>query len=153
MTLIAKPVIKNKFWIVESSGAQIATIQAHPEGVTYVHDDQREAFPSIKMLSDRYNIQFDKSRASKAKARNTEGDVYGYYSDGAAFNEVFDVPRKLPLFTRTATSKSYFCAGYYLVKYTNAWVVETCPKLITLNRYEFKGPFRSHDEALESQHG
>jgi hypothetical protein len=41
--LIAKPVVKNKFWIVEQSGSQVATIQAIDEagGFAYVHDNER----------------------------------------------------------------------------------------------------------------
>jgi hypothetical protein len=57
--IIAKPVVKNKFWIVEEGGEKIATIQAIEEGgFAYVHDEQRELFPSIKMISKKYNIEF-----------------------------------------------------------------------------------------------
>jgi hypothetical protein len=154
MTLIAKPIVKNKFWIVESSGEQIATIQSTPGGVTYVHDTQRENFPSIKILGDRYNIQFDRSRVSKPRVKNITGDVYGYPCQGSAFNEVFDVPRKLPLYTKTATSKSYFCAGHYMVSYDGeTWEYEFSPKLIALNRYEFLGPFATQQQALAASNG
>ena len=55
--LIAKPVVKNKMWIVESAGTKVGNIMAVDEGgVVYVHDNQRESFPSIKLLSKQYNI-------------------------------------------------------------------------------------------------
>jgi hypothetical protein len=58
--LIAKPVIKNKFWVVEDSGQKIATIQAKDDGgYAYVHDEQREYFPSVKNLKLKYNIPED----------------------------------------------------------------------------------------------
>ena len=68
--MIARPVVKNKFWIVEEGGNKIATIQAIDEGgVAYVHDEQREVFPSIKLLSKKYNINFVKAeRVKKEKA-------------------------------------------------------------------------------------
>ena len=65
MNTIAKPIVKNKFWIVERDGEKLATIQAIDEdgGYAYVHDDQREVFPTIKLLSSKYNIEF--ARAEK----------------------------------------------------------------------------------------
>lgn len=154
MELIAKPVVKNKFWIVEDHGMKIATIQAIEEGgFVYVHDNQREHFPSIKILSREHNIEFDKSKAAKSKDEVHE--VYGYPSNFRTYNEIFDVQRKLPIFTKTSKSKSFFCAGYYLIKFSNTWVKAFCPKAITLNRYEYLGPFKSQDEMsakLKEQH-
>lgn len=155
MTTIAKPVVKNKFWIVEEEGKKIATIQVVDEGgVAYVHDNQRELYPSIKLLSLEHNIVFDKSKPAKVKP--VTYDVYGYPSNFKTFNEIFDVQRKLPIFTKTAKSKSFFCAGHYLIKFSNTWVKAFCPKTITLNRYEYMGPFKTIEEMtarLKEQHG
>jgi len=149
-TAIAKPIVKNKFWIVEDHGEKIATIQAIDEGgFAYVHDDQRELFPTIKLLTKKYNIEFVK--AEKAKKPKLEVyDVYGYPTQHQPHNEVLDVQRYLPIFTKTAKSKSYFCAGYYIIKFSSTWVRAFCPKLITLNRYEYQGPFKSQDRMLEA---
>ena len=151
MNLLAKPVIKNKYWIVEDHGNKVATIQAIDDGgFSYVHDNQRERFASIKMISKKYNIDF--ARAEKIKLTQT-GEVYGYPCQGKCFNEVFDVARRLPIYSKSAKSRSFFCAGYYLVKYGNNWIKEYCPKLITLNRYEYIGPFKTEKEAKEYKHG
>jgi hypothetical protein len=155
MELIAKPIVKNKFWIVEESGKQIATIQAIEEGgFVYVHDNEREKFPTIKVLSHQHNINFDKSKPAKVKPEVYE--VYGYPSSFRTYNEIFDVQRKLPIFTKTAKSKSFFCAGHYLIKFSNTWVRAFCPKAITLNRYEYLGPFKTVEEMsakLKEQNG
>jgi hypothetical protein len=156
MNAIAKPVIKNKYWIVESEGTKIATIQAIEEGgFAYVHDNTRERFPSIKLLSKQYNIEFVKAEKPK-KDRSAAHEVYGYPAGNQPHNEVFDVQRKLPIYTKTAKSKSYFCAGHYIIKFSNTWVRATCPKLITLNRYEYQGPFHTTEEmtaALKKANG
>ena len=156
MNAVAKPVIKNKYWIVESEGTKIATIQAIEEGgFAYVHDNTRERFPSIKLLTKQYNIEFVKAEKVK-KEKSSVNEVYGYYTPSATHNEVFDVQRKLPIYTKTAKSKSFFCAGYYIIKFSNTWVRATCPKLITLNRYEFQGPFHTAEEmtaALKQANG
>jgi len=143
---IAKPVVKNKFWVVEDRGHKVATIQAVEDGgFVYVHDEQRERFNSIKLLSKQYNIVFDKS--SKKIAKVVAGNhIHGYPTQAKAHNELYDITRRLPVYTKTAKSKSYFCAGYYIIQFDSHWAKAYCPKLITLNRYPFLGPFKTQEE-------
>ena len=54
--------------------------------------------------------------------------------------------KKLPLFTKSKKSKSLYCAGYYIIKFEKGWVRSFCPKMLTLDRYPFKGPFRTQLE-------
>lgn len=146
MNLLAKPVVKNKYWIVEDSGSKIATIQAIDEGgYAYVHDDQRERFDTIKMLSKKYNIHFDNSKPPKPMVTH---DCYGFPASGKPYNQVWDVQRKLPIYSKNLKSKSLYCAGYYVVKFNNSWIREYSPKNITLARYEFFGPFKTVEEQI-----
>ena len=147
MSLLAKQVIKNKCWIVEQDGNKVASILTHPDGVTLIHKGRKERFTSLKNLSDRYNIVVDKTVPKKAPKESH--DVYGYPCDHNAKNVLWDVPKKLPVFTKGLKSKSFFCAGYYIVKFNNGWVKSYCPKLITLNRYPYQGPFKSQEEMQE----
>ena len=148
--VIAKPVVKNKFWIVESGGEKIATIQAIEEGgFVYVHDEQREMFPSIKMITKKYNIEFVKAERPR-RVKQDIYDVYGFPTPNQPNNEVLDVQRYLPIYTKGAKSKSFFCAGYYIIRFSNTWVRAYCPKLITLNRYEYQGPFKTQERMIEA---
>jgi hypothetical protein len=148
--IIAKPVVKNKFWIVEEGGEKIATIQAIEEGgFVYVHDEQRELFPSIKMITKKYNVEFVKAERPRREKQDVY-DVYGFPTNSQPNNEVLDVQRYLPIYTKGAKSKSFFCAGYYIIKFSSTWVRAYCPKLITLNRYEYQGPFKTQEAMLES---
>jgi hypothetical protein len=144
--MIAKPVVKNKFWIVENDGKPVATIQAGPTGVALVHDEYRELFPSIKMLSARYNIRVSRSMA-KVVQPVAPPSIYGFPLTGKSFNEVYDVKRQLPFYTKTAKSKSQYCAGHYAVLINRRWATQFCPKAITLNRYEYLGPFVTDEQA------
>jgi len=148
--MIAKPVVKNKMWIVESAGTKIGNIMAVDEGgVVYVHDDQRESFPSIKILQKKYNIEFVKAEKPK-RVKQDVYEVYGFPTNSAPNNEVLDVQRYLPIYTKGAKSKSFFCAGYYIIKFSSTWVRAYCPKLITLNRYEYQGPFKTQERMIEA---
>ena len=59
---------------------------------------------------------------------------------------MYDVKRKLPLFTKSAKSNSLYCAGYYIIHFDKGWVKSFCPKLVTIERYESKGPFKTDIE-------
>ena len=144
--IIAKPVVKNKFWIVEEAGEKVATIQTIEEGgVAYVRNDHREVFASIKLLSKKYNIEFVKTEKAVALP-DAVYEIHGYPTPHRPHNVLFDVQKHLPIFTKTLKSKSYFCAGYYIIKFNHNWARAYCPKAITLNRYEYQGPFKTQEE-------
>ena len=145
--LRATPVVKNKFWIVEQDGKKVATIQAIDEGgIVWSDGESRETYPTVKMLKDKHNVEFVKS--TRAKKEKTSS-VYGYPADCIPHNPLYDVSKKLPIYTKDTKSKSFYCAGYYLVRLNAHWSKAYCPKLITLQRYEFAGPFHSAEQQLE----
>ena len=144
--LIAKPVVKNKFWVVEDQGQRVATIQAVEDGsIVYVHADHREKYPSIKILSKQHNIKFT---AANKIPKDKDNQVYGYPIVGRSFNVVYDIKKRLPIYTKTEKSKSQYCAGYYLLLLNNIWTKTFCPKSISVNRYQYLGPFKTETEML-----
>ena len=148
--LIARPVLKNKFWIVEAQGNKVATIQAAEDGgFVYVHDDARERFATIKLLSKAHNVVFDNVTPKKEKLAETH-EVHGFPVSQKPWNTLWDVKHQFPVYTKTSKSKSYYCAGYYIIKFNNGWVKSYCPKFITLNRYDFQGPFKTKAEMQEA---
>jgi hypothetical protein len=149
MTVFAKPVLKNKFWIVENQGEKVATIQMVDDGsVVYVSSTERKKYTSIKLLSKDYNIIFDKE-TKKIKDVKTEHELHGYPVNGKPWNSLYDIKHQFPIYTKTSKSKSFYCAGYYIIKFNNGWVKSFCPKFITLNRYEYQGPFKTKLEMQE----
>lgn len=151
MTLTAKTIVKNKCWLVESTeGEQVGTIITNPRGVVYVNQksSKREQFASLKLLSDRYNILIEKPKNIKILAMAE--DVYGYPCESKAHNKLWDVRKQVPVFTKSTKSKSFYCAGYYIIKFNLGWVKSFCPKLITLNRYEYQGPYSTKEEMTDN---
>ncbi len=64
--LIAKPIIENKYWVVESQGNKIAAVLAVEDGgYTYVSEDLRKNYPSIKLLKKEHNINFIEKESKK----------------------------------------------------------------------------------------
>lgn len=143
MNLTAKTIVKNKFWIVENEGQKVATIQATDNGLVLVKGQDRESFVDFRSLTSKYNIHVTKPQTTK----NRDNSIYGFPSSGRSYNVIFDVKRKLPFYTKTKKSKSFFCAGYYAIFLNNEWAVQFCPKGITVKRYPYHGPFKTEEEA------
>ena len=148
MTLEAKTILKDKYWIVENSGERIAIIQAIDEGgYVYASELERKRYPTIKLLSKAHNISFTKESAKSKTA--IEHEIYGYPTNCKPWNVLYDVKHKFPIYTKTSKSKSYYCAGHYIIRFNNGWVKSYCPKFITLNRYDYQGPFKTKEEMQE----
>lgn len=144
--LLAKPVIKNKFWIVEDQGTKVGTIQAidNDGGYVFADSDHRRKYPTIRLLSEEHNVVFDRStKANKSTERNHT--AYDFPVPRRAYNILWNLQHQVAVFTLDPRSKSFYCAGYYLIQINGEWTEQFCPKLITLNRYKFLGPFKSQE--------
>jgi hypothetical protein len=145
----AKQIVENKFWILETeSGDRVGTVARRGDKVTAMIKDQPETFDSFDELIGKYDVAFVK-RTREHKPKETEHEVYGYPTSTEPHNGLWNVQMKVPLYTKTNKSNSYHCAGYYIVLFGTGWVKSFCPKLITLQRYEYKGPFKSKLEMQE----
>ena len=142
--MIAKEILNGKFWIVEEDGENVATISYNDE--KYILSDKKGTrfFENQKQLKK--TLGNDVTWTALKIAKEYTKDVHGYPTSCQPHNPIFDVKRKLPLFTKSAKSKSLYCAGYYVIHFEKGWVKSFCPKLITVERYETKGPFRTEIE-------
>jgi hypothetical protein len=146
--IIAKPVIDNQYWILKKDDAKIGNIQVAPDGSYDVKILDRCAnFKTIPMLRNSVDIEFQGQESLSAPEPN---QVHGYHTGCTTFNGMWNVQLKLPLFTKEEKSKSWFAAGWYRIKQHRTWKAVQNPKLITLERYKFQGPFYSKEEANES---
>lgn len=145
--LHAKPIIENKFWIVEKDGAKFATLRKNEDNRFVLSNEQGvKIYDTKKSLTDQFGKDFFIVKIVK-EANNAEpNEVHGYSTSTPPHNAMFDIQRKLPLFTKSGDSKSLYCAGYYVIRFDKGWVKSFCPKLITLQRYEFQGPFKTEFE-------
>jgi len=145
MTFKAKPVLKDKFWIVEQEGVKIGTLSKNEEGFTLTSAGKINLFKTERQLKKTYGNNFLVANI-KTKAGDTSKDVHGYPTRTIPYNSMFDIQRKLPLFTKSEKSKSVYCAGYYLIKFNVNWLKSYCPKLITVERNDYMGPYKTELE-------
>jgi hypothetical protein len=149
MTLKAKNIVENRFWIIENDrGDRIGNIAQTTSGVRCTVSDVVEIFPSMAEMIEKKNISIVR-KTREIKSKIIDGEVYGYPTNHIPHNILWNVKLKLPLYTKNEKSSSFFCAGYYIVKYNKTFVGEFTPKLITLQRYEYEGPFKTKLEQQE----
>ena len=138
----AKTVIPNQYWILKQNNHKVGQIEVGEHGVTVKIQGQVAGYKTIKMASRAANIEF----GTVNKTTTSTNLVHGYEVSGRVYNPVWDVKHRLPLFTRNNKSKSWFAAGWYTVKQHRNWKAVQHPKLITLQRYAYQGPFHSKEE-------
>jgi len=148
MTVRAKTLVKDKFWIVEQNGEKLGTLskQADNGWIFLSKQDKRQVFHTQESLFTKFGFGiFDEPDINKSagEIQVDNFDVHGYPCSQYPYNPMFDVQKQLPIYTKTPKSKSQFAAGYYIICFEKGWRKAYCPKIITLSRYEFKGPMKN----------
>ena len=147
MSIVAKPIIDKQFWILQENNRKIGNVEACAGGYQITMNNQVIQFKTIKMLEQRVNIKFEPK--GKIVSSLSARQVHGYPTTSRVYNGIWNVPEKLPMYTKTAKSKSWYAAGWYKVKQGRAWEVVQDPKLIVLQRYPYHGPFYNKEASDE----
>ena len=148
MTVKAKTLVKDKFWIVEEHGQKLGTLQKKDDNgwIFLSKKDHRQVFHTQESLFTRFGFNiFEKSNTPEEPIieQTSNFTVHGFPCSQNPYNPMFDVQKQLPIYTKTPKSKSQFCAGYYIICFEKGWRKAYCPKMITLSRYEYKGPIKT----------
>ena len=147
MTLRAKPVLKDKFWIVENNGEKVGTMSYNDERYMFASAVETCFFDNTRQMKRKFGVNIEWGEATtNIESTEKSYEVHGFNTSVQPFNEMYDVKRRLPLFTKSEKSKSLYCAGYYIIHFDKGWVKSFCPKLITIERYESQGPFKTELE-------
>lgn len=143
--IVAKPVVDKNYWILTKDDSKIGAITADNNGyVVNIRGYQRQ-FKTLRTLKQQLEISLDSPprRVNAADARS----VHGFDAGCRAHNAMWHVQHRLPVFTKTAKSRSWYAAGWYAVRQNRSWRIVKNPKLILLQRYQFQGPFHTREEA------
>jgi hypothetical protein len=142
-TLIAKPVVKNQFWIVTDGEKKVGNVIAEGSGFDVKLNGSVAHFKNTSAIKKQTRIEFENiNKKTKPDTTFTE-----YPTTSKVYNSVFDIKRKIHLYTKTPKSKCYYAAGYYVLYQGSEPVVTFCPKYIFVQRYKYEGPFKTENEA------
>lgn len=140
--LNAKPVIPNKFWILESvTGERKGTLSIQLGQVKAVVNNTETVYENFDKACWDLAINIDTPKI-EGQTGAKEESVLGFPVKCDAYNPIWDIKRKLPVFTKTEKSKTLHAAGYYIINFDTGWVQSFCPKVSTLDTNDYKGPFK-----------
>tara|TARA_R110000822_G_scaffold265214_1_gene389187 strand:+ start:894 stop:1394 length:501 start_codon:yes stop_codon:yes gene_type:complete len=145
----AKTLIKDRFWIIEKNGQKLGTLQKEDTNgwIFLSRQQEKEIFHTQDSLYEKFGQGIFANDIQVPDVEEpTEWAVHGYPVNQQPYNPVFDVQKQLPMYTKTPKSKSQFCAGYYIIEFEKGWRKAYCPKVITLQRYAYRGPIKSKIE-------
>ena len=139
----AKEILKDKFWLVIDNGKNVGTISFDNDHYIVNSDGKYEVYKHKSNIKKKLG---DLTWTQLKIQETTQYDVHKFVCNSKPYNSMWDLKKKLPLFTKSKKSKSVYCAGYYIIKFNKGWVKSFCPKLITIERYDYKGPFKTEIE-------
>jgi len=147
MNIKAKPVVDGKFWIIEDDGVKYGVLkQTDQKKYILSSSEGTKTFDTKKKLQEFFGNDFFEIKNNIKITSKEPNEIYGYPCSSLPYNAIYQVKKHLPLFTKSDKSKSLYCAGYYIIKFDKGWVKSFCPKLITVERYPYKGPFKTELE-------
>lgn len=147
MNLIAKPIVKNEYWVVTDGEKKVGNVIADGNGFDVKIGDETVHYLSKNEIKKHKKINFE-----NLEKTNKNNPVFAVYptSGNRIYNSVFDVKRKLHIFTKTQKSKCYHAAGWFAIKQGEEYTNILCPKYIFIQRYPYIGPFKTESELNSS---
>lgn len=141
--LIAKPIIKDQYWVVTDGEKKVGNVQANGTGYEVKLNGNLSQFTNVQDIRKKTKIRFEPIKSNKTKASLPYPE---YPTTSKTYNNMFDLKKKLHLFTKTRKSKCYHAAGWFLIEQNGVKQAVFCPKYIFIQRYEYRGPFKTEDE-------
>lgn len=143
--LIAKPVVKNQYWVVTDGDKKVGNVLANGSGFDVKLNGINTHYKNTNDIKRKAKIEFQTLKTNKSKVQLPFAI---YPTTAKVYNSIFDVKRKLHLFTKTQKSKCFYAAGYFVINQNGNDEVVFCPKYIFVQRYPYNGPFKTENEAM-----
>ena len=143
-TLIAKPVVKDQFWVVTDGEKKVGNVIASGSGFEVKVNGTNTVYKDQKDVKKKTRIEFQTLKTDKTK---TQLPFAHYPTTTKVYNSILDIKRRLHLYTKTPKSKCYHAAGWFVMNQNGVADIVFCPKYIFIQRYDYQGPFKTEDEA------
>ncbi len=141
-------------WLVlgDTEDIRIGLLTESRDKYVLMAKGEKRQFLSRKDVNKFFEEDVFKNLVETVVEEDVKKDYYinGYPVDFDGPNEVIIKGNKLPLFSKKATSDVYYSAGYYCLHFPKNWMPAYCPKLSTLETYQYSGPYKTEMEMRSS---
>lgn len=142
--LTAKSIVNGTSWVITDGNTKVGNVTANTNGYEVSVNGSWYRFSSTDEIKQKLPINFKDTHIPATKMNNPYPE---FPVDGTASNSMIDVQRKLHLFTKSADSKCFYVAGWFVVQFETPEVI-LCPKYLYIQRYKYLGPFKTEQEAV-----
>lgn len=143
-SLVAKPIIKDQYWVVTDGDKKVGNVIADSSGFEVKLNGTLFHYSKADEVQKNAKIKFE---APKLPSRPSGSPYPEFPTTARVYNSMLDVKRKLHLFTKSKKSKCYHAAGWFVIDQNGNKQIEFCPKYIFIRRYDYLGPFKTQQEA------
>ena len=143
-TLIAKPVIKNQYWVVTDGERKIGNVVANGTGFDLIIGGGNTHYKTTTDIKKKAKIEFQTLKTDRSKVNLPFAE---YPTTSKVYNSILDIKRKLHLYTKAQKSKCYYAAGWFVMNQSGINEVMFCPKYIFIQRYPYYGPYKTQADA------
>ena len=147
MTFELRTTKEGESWLVLNDGVKVAAVHKSEDGYILARNGHVQNLGSARNVRKQLGVK-DWDPGQPVEKTTIHADLDGFSVDSEQyFNAAIEVQRRLPVYTTEPNSKCYFAAGWYRIRIKGRDRVQFCPKLLTLNRNQFWGPFHTESEA------
>jgi len=144
--LIAKPIIKDQYWVVTDGTQKVGNMVADGSGFNVNMNGISKYFNNSQELKNTTQIQF---QSLKNDSNKIDLPFTQYPTTSKVYNSILDIKRKLHLYTKTSKSKCFYAAGWFAMNQNGVFETIFCPKYIFIQRYPYHGPYKTEGEAKD----
>ena len=145
MSIKLKPITETAWLVIgDTEDTRIGLLTEIRNQYVLMVKGEKQQFINRKEVNKFFNEDVFENVAEVVPAAEMKKDYFinGYPVDFDSPNEVILKGNKLPLFSKKATSDVYYSAGFYCLHFPKNIMPAFCPKLSTLETYNYVGPFK-----------
>lgn len=143
--LTATEITKN-FWIVKDGKEKCGVLSLREDnGTEHYRYSATQGASTIEYLPADIADHFEFTGKTDESSWHDQ-TVFGYPVIKVETFQIREID-ELPCFSKTVSSSVFFAAGWYSINFDNGgWMESFCPKLGTLRKYEYMGPFKTESD-------
>jgi len=146
-----KTLTKSSWLVITDTNEKVGLLSEQRDKLKFIAKAANAEFNDREDVSNFFAQEDLFQTAIEVKTDNEEKEYYvnGYPVKSGSAHEVKDksLETSLPIYAKTESSDSYYVAGYFCLNFDGiGWTHAFCPRYKTLDKYEWKGPFKTDDE-------
>lgn len=149
MTVKLKPITETSWLVIgDTDDDRIGLLTEIRDRYILMVKGEKKQFIGRKEVNKFFKEDVFENVIEQEPEENTKRDYFinGFPVDFDNPHEVLIAGNRLPLFSKKPTSEVYYSAGHYCLNFPKNWMPAYCPKLSTLETYDYVGPFKTELE-------